>query len=316
MKNHLKFMLPVLVLGLFVLTASGCDQIPQLIAPIISPVTPAAGGETAASPGEAAEAEGATTEIVEPTPPTEGPEKAVFEHCEALKAGDFAHAADLLSEYSLGVANLTRHDVIIRYETRDFMGWKLVDYRILESKPFDSQTTLVHTLLKEQTGEEPPEYFDLWLPLRQEDGVWRLNYERFIDDLPLDVPAQTSNGVNVQLVRLLRYSDYLRLELNIENPTKKTLYWDIPGQPSAIYTFGEETTIVPSIRNEPLHIDAGSTLNGAYFDATGLYQNYPDAVDLIGWAWADAKNPNTPNLSGSRWSYSFTLQQPQATPTP
>lgn len=302
--------LAIVSIGLaFITTLVGCDKLSQLNRPLTSQSTP---GVTATL---AVEQTSETAIAVNPTPLPEGPEETVVDHCQALIKRDFNQAANSFSEYSLRLFNLTRQDIVIRYQTLDFKGWKLVDCRRLESKKFDDQTILIHLLMKEQTGEQEPQYYDGWQALRLEEGQWLINWNDVIDALPMAVESQTVNGVTVQPTQLIRYTDKIRLLFNVGNANKRAAFWDLAGQKVATFNIADQTVIVRGVNETSFRIDAENTYTGAYAEVPGLHTVYPTGVDLTNWTWPDAKNPNIPNLEGQMWSFQFEFQV-EATPVP
>jgi hypothetical protein len=293
----------------FITTLVGCDKLSQLNLPITSQSAP---GVTATL---AVEQTSETAISVNPTTLPEGPEKTVTDRCQALIKKDFNQAANLFSEYSLRLFDLTRQDIVMRYQTLDFKGWKLVDCRRLESKKFDDQTILIHLLMKEQTGEQEPQYYDGWQALRLEEGQWLINWNDVIDTLPMAVESQTVNGVTLQPTQLIRYTDKIRLLFNVGNANKRAAFWDLAGQKVATFKIADQTVIVRGMNETPFRIDAENTYTGAYAEVPGLQTVYPTGVDLTNWTWPDAKNPNIPNLEGQMWSFQFEFQV-EATPVP
>lgn len=300
----------IVTIGLALLTTLvGCDKLSQINLPITPQSAPGATATLAVEQTSAI--------AVTPTPTTlpEGPEKTVIDRCQALIKKDFNQAANLLSEYSLQLLGLTRQDIVIRYHTLDFKGWRLVDCRLLESKKFDDQTMLVHLLMKEQTGEQEPQYYDGWQALHLEGGQWLVNWNDVIDALPLAVESQTVSGVTVQPTQLIRFTDKIRLVFNVENANKRAAFWDLAGQKVATFYIADQAVGVRGVNATPFMIDAESSYTGVYAEVPGLQATYPTGVDLTNWTWPDAKDLLIPNLEGQKWSFKFMFQV-EVTPTP
>ena len=314
MSNHTRIMrwLLIVTIGLVLLTILvRCDKLSQLKLPISAAGTSAPGATATLVVEQTSE----TAVTANPTTLPEGPEKTVADRCQTLIKKDFNQAANLLSQYSLQLFGLTRQEIVIRYQTLGFKSWKLVDCRLLESKKFDDQTMLVHLLMKEQTGEQEPQYYDGWQALRLEEGQWLINWNDVIDALPLVVEAQTVSGVTIQPTQLLRYTDKIRLVFNVGNANKRAAFWDLAGQKVSTFFIADQAVSVRGVNETPFMIDAESAYTAAYAELPGLQATYPTGVDLTNWTWPDANNPNIPNLEGQKWSFKFGFQV-EATPIP
>lgn len=242
------------------------------------------------------------------TPAARGPEATTTAYLEALQQRRFEQAVAFISDYSLSLLGLSRQDVLSHFEQQDFEGWQLLDYRVTESQELDEDLVLVHTLVREQSGRDEPQTYNVWRALRREHGEWRINWNLVIDDRLLDVEPQTINGLTVQPLRIIRYTDGMRLLFRIENNSSRGYIWGWAVEEVALFHFGEQIVSVSgvyeTIAPERAYPEAHTTIEG-------FYSTYPDAIDLAGWVQASEEHPRVPVPFATPWTYHFELSYSQ-----
>jgi len=240
-----------------------------------------------------------------PSPLVSSPEEAGKTFYEALKRGNFEKAVSMYSEYYLSLTGNTRGSLRTAFEKSAFEGWKLLDYRIIESKMLNDQTALLRVLTKEETsnGDKNVKTYDFWVALRKENGQWLFNGS-IVDDRIIKVEPQNVNGVIVQPVRVIRFVDKLILVLRIENTNDRGCFWGWAGVTIATFYFGEKVFDVSG----ELKIEPNRIYPDAYVKLDGFQETYPNKVILSQWQWASETSPNLPEPLGETWSYSFDLQ--------
>lgn len=222
---------------------------------------------------------------------------------EALKRDDYVEAVNLISEYSLSLTNSTREDVRISLDKAAFNGWKLLDYRIVESQILDERTALIHVLTKELMENEPQNY-DFWVAFRKENGQWHLNLNSLVDDRTVDTTPQNINGVSVQPIQIIRYVDKVRIVLKIENTNQRGCFWGWAGDKVATFYFGEQAYDVQG----SLEIKSDRVYPDAYVELKGFYETYPNKILLSGWQWASKTSPNLAEPGSEKWQYTFEFE--------
>lgn len=236
--------------------------------------------------------------------PQESPEEVAKKYYEALVSREFEEAVNCLSDYSLSLSGTTRQEVISFFEQQDFKGWRMVDYRLVETRVLSDDLVLAHILTKEQLGDSEPQVYDFWVALRREGERWRLNGNLIVDDVVLNVEPQTINGVSVQPVQIVRYTDRLVLILQIENKNDRGCFWGW-GNKVAVFHFGGEVVDVTG----SLQIEANRTYTNVRVHVSGFHSTYPSAVDLVGWCWASQYVSSLPDPACTPWEYHFVLTQ-------
>lgn len=238
------------------------------------------------------------------SPVIDKPEDAEAAYLEALKQRDFEQVAALVSDYSISVDGVSRRDVVSFFEKKDFDGWKLVDYRVKESRLLDDQSALVYVMTKEQSGEGEPQSDDFWVAIRKENGQWRVNWALLVDELVLNVESQTVNNVSIQPMKIIRYTNKMRLFMRVENANDRGCFWGWVNDEIATFHFGDQPVGVSG----SLGIEPDRTYPDVYVDINGFYETYPMAVSLSKWRWASETSPDLPDPGGASWAYAFDLQ--------
>ncbi|MEA4908464.1 MAG: hypothetical protein VB089_12630 [Anaerolineaceae bacterium] len=217
----------------------------------------------------------------------------------ALQGQDFETASDQVSEFSLMVAGMTHGDVVNELTTRKLAGERWSGLEVQGVQVFDDKTVLVHVTYQlsqkdAESGEENRVAQDELWPLRQENGRWLYNWGNLIDFRTLDVAEQTTAGMTVRPEQILRYSDHLRLNLLVQNSTNDPIVWGQVNEVMGKFYFGDETV---EAEPEQLIFDRLRSYPDVGIDVAGLYDRYPDKVDLRQWK----------NYQVAPW-YSFQLE--------
>lgn len=212
-------------------------------------------------------------------------EDAARAYFAALEAGDTEAAAQQISTFSLMVFEMTRGDAAaeLQRQKSDGAGWSKLETG--EVRLFDEQTMLVDVRyeLKTEEGAEPRE--EVWA-VRNESGTWRVNRSNLIDFRTLTAEPQTTNGVTVLPVQMLRFTDRLRLELLVQNRTSQPVVFGQVNEELATFHIGEEAVIAEKTQVvfNPLR-----SAHGVPLEIKGLYEAYPDSVTIRQWKNYDVK---------------------------
>jgi hypothetical protein len=162
-------------------------------------------------------------------------------------------------------------------------GGQWSNLAIKGSQILDNQTILVHVTYQvaakdAKTGNVTQQTRDELWPVRLEAGNWLYNYANVIDFHTLTIPAQTTAGLTMLPTQITRYSDKLVLNILAQNNTNDPIVIGNSNQVLATFHFGDKTvdavntrTIIDSLRGYP---NLQIVLNG-------LYQSYPDSVDIV-----------------------------------
>jgi hypothetical protein len=256
------------------LTAPQAAQIPAAT-PIPLPATP-----TAMQIPVPSLAPGAT-EVT--AGPIQAAEKTVTAYFAALAGGDAKTAASLLSTFSLTHAALTRSDAQAEIKTELDQGEQWSDLQIIDAKAFDAKTVLVHVTYQEtskdrKTGEPATTPRDELWPVRLESGAWRYNRGNLVDYQTLDVKERILSGVTVKPQEIDRYTDRLALVLLVQNATQESVVWGSPSQVLATFHFNGQAV---QADQKVIVIDRLRSYPAVTIEAHGLFDTYPDAVDLV-----------------------------------
>jgi hypothetical protein len=115
-------------------------------------------------------------------------EEAARGYFAALEGGDFEQAASALSDFSLMVAGKRRGTAAAALQAAVGDGWS--DFEVVETRPLGDQTMLVTVTYTAQAEDGPQPVEAVWA-LREENGLWRLNWGGLIDFATLYTSAQT-----------------------------------------------------------------------------------------------------------------------------
>jgi hypothetical protein len=297
-KNLLILVIISLALGL-----AACQSLPPAAAPSVPQVTRVAAATPIPLPAT-------PTAVQTPVPglaptasavsddPLQAAKKTVTDYFAALAGSDAKAAADLLSTFSLTHAGLTRSDAQAEIKAQLDLGSQWSDLQIADAKTFDAKTILVHVTYQEtskdsKSGKLTPTARDELWPIRLESGAWRYNRGNLIDFETLDVKERTLSGVTVKPQEVDRYSDRLSLVLLVQNATQESVVWGSPNQVLATFNFDGQAV---KADQKVIIIDRLRSYPSVTIDANGLFDTYPDSVDLVQFIY----------YTGGPW-YSFQL---------
>lgn len=212
-------------------------------------------------------------------------ETAAGAYFAALEAGDPAAAAEQVSTFSLMVFEMTRGDVAAELQRQKAGGAVWSGLETGEVKPFDAQTMLVDVNYEVKTEEGAETREEVWA-VRSESGTWRVNWNNLIDFRTLTVEPQTTNGVTVLPVQMLRFTDRLRLELLVQNRTSQPVVFGQVNEELATFHIGGQDVIAEKTQVvfNPLR-----SAHGVPLEILGLYEAYPDGVTIRQWKNYDVK---------------------------
>lgn len=217
--------------------------------------------------------------------------QAAQDYFAALEQEDFTAAVKHLSAFSLAVFNLSSGDAAAALQRLKTNGGKWSHLEVLETRPFNDLTMLVHVRYQYASMDPKSKQVattsrdELW-PLRSESGVWRYNWGNLIDYRTLTTAAQTLSGITILPQRVMRYSDRIQLLMLMQNSTNQPFVFGQTNEILAQFHFGDK--VIPAQKNQIILEPLRSTPDVA-IDLPGLYDAYPDSVEIRKWM-----NLNTP----------------------
>ncbi len=206
-------------------------------------------------------------------------EKAVRDFFALLESGNFEQAADQLSTFSLMVFKMTRGDAASAMQRIKFDGGNWSDLQIVENKPFDEHTVLVHVTYT-FTVDEVEEARDEFWPVRLENDTWRYNWDNLIDYHSLQVTPQTANGVTVKPVQVNRFSDRIQLVMLVQNRTNGAVVFGQENEVLGTFRFGEQTVEADKTK---IVLNPLRSVPDVKLEVKGLWESYPEAVEIRKW---------------------------------
>jgi hypothetical protein len=245
------------------------------------------------------------------TAPPAGVEESVNGYLGALTSGDYEAASLYVSMYSLDFSKGTREDVASYFQFGEAQGFKVVGYSIKNIRLLKDGNAVAVVNLETTTSGGVNQQSDVYLPFRQEDGTWRVNWQNLISYRNLEVPAQTINGVNVQPVLIVRFTDATRVYFNAENTSNERVLWGDVGQKIGVLSFGSKKVETFSDINQttiagPVVLEPDGKAEQVAVDFLGLSENEPISFALLGWSWPD--RPTSSAQPAVKWNYSFDLK--------
>jgi hypothetical protein len=276
-------LLPITLVFFFSLILAACQSGQATPAPTLPPVHLPTNPPVLRTP--------VATPTARPTPALPSPTpidpavKAAQDYFSALQNGDAKGAAALYSNFSLMVDEVTRGDAESALNKQIAGGAKWSGLEVLESKPFDPRTTLVHVrynLISKDatTGEEVKSQPEEWWAVRQESGQSRINRGNLIDFETLDVPAQTTARLTMKPRQLTRYTDRIRLTLLAQNQSNDPIVLGQPNEVLATFKFGDQSVEAVKTR---LIFDRLRSYPETILEAPGLFEKYPDGIVIRQW---------------------------------
>jgi hypothetical protein len=275
----------LLILVLFAALAAGCKTSQPTAVPTIPPVhlptNPPVQRTVAATPTPAA----SPTPLLPSPTPLEPAVKVVQDYFAALEKGDNDGAAQLYSNFSLMVDQVTRGDASGALRKQMTNGTKWSALEVLGVKTFNDRTVLVHvryqlTTKDAKTGQPVETKPDEDWAVRQESGQQRINRGGLIDFETLEIPQQTTAGLTVKPLQLSRYTDHLTLTLLVQNQTNDPIVLGQANEVLATFQFGDQQVQANPVRYIFDHLRSypNTTLT-----INGLYAVYPDGVIIRQW---------------------------------
>ncbi len=226
---------------------------------------------------------------VKPNQPTAAPERepaveTVELYAAALMEGNYESAAELLSSFSLMVAQMTRSEAASEVQTR-MAREKWSDFQSGETSVFNTKTVLVRVTYQvemkdENTGQAVQSPVEALWPVRLENGKWLLNRDLLIDFHTLDVPAQTTAGLTVKPRQLTRYSDGICLTLLAQNQTNEPIVLGQVNEILATFLFGEQKIEAEKTR---FIFDRLRSYPDVVIEVKGQFDQYPDGIIIRQW---------------------------------
>lgn len=221
-----------------------------------------------------------------PTPtvvsPTDLASATAQNYFAAIQKGDYAAASQLVSAFSLRVANLTAGDAAAALAQQN-QGATWSNFQVVDSKAFDNQTILVHVTYQvaakdSKTGQVTTTNHDELWPVRLEVGKWLYNWGNLIDFHTLEVTPQTTAGLTIDPLTISRYTDRMVMTVLAQNNTNDPIVIGSQNQVLASFQFAGKT--VPATNTRYI-IDSLRSYTNIEITIPGLMTNYPDSVQLI-----------------------------------
>jgi hypothetical protein len=242
-----------------------------------------------------------TPTVISPTAPAE---QAVQDYFAALASGDMSGASRLLSAFSLMQAKTTAGSVADQLAEQKLKGAAWSGLQIKDSQVFNDNTVLVHvqyqlagapaqgTVTPAPTattapagqastvtpGSPSPTQMDEVWPVRLEAGKWLVNWDKVIDFETLTAPVQQAYGLTIDPLKVTRYSDHLTLTLLVQNATNEAIVIGQVNQILATFHFGDQAVDAVNTR---YIIDSMRSYSNIEITVPGLFNSYPDSVDLV-----------------------------------
>jgi hypothetical protein len=223
------------------------------------------------------------TPTVATTSETEDAVQAVQDYFGALESQDFTTASKMISAHSLKISSMTTGDVLAELKKKSANGMTWSNLEITGSERFDANTVLVNVSYTigsvDSTTQEisQTQVDEIWA-VRSEGSQWLVNRDNIIDVKSLDVAIQDQSGLSIQPTKMIRYTDKIRLVMLAQNTTGKDVYMGYSTQILATFYFGTESVDAVNV----LTVLSNNRTYTAYsIDVAGLYDTYPDSVEII-----------------------------------
>jgi hypothetical protein len=250
------------------LALAGCQGLPTAQSAVAQSSSPTAAPSPTALPRPTLRPTATATSLPDPNA---APLEAAKNLATALEKGDSAAVANLISEFSLTYAGLTRGEAAAQ------LSKTLASYTFGETRLLDDSAALVGVTISPKDGD--PARAETWV-FRQENGRWLYNFGNLIDTHTLGVSDQTTGGVTLKPSILVRYSDRIRLELLAQNQTNDTIVLGQPNEILAQFSFGDKTVEAEAAKIvlEPLRSYPSIVL-----EVKGEFTSFPTTVDIRIW---------------------------------
>jgi hypothetical protein len=272
-------------------TGSGSSTMMPPIGTQMAPAqTQVAGGavnQASSQVTETATAEVLATETVTSTvitvSETDDAVQAVKDYFSVLESQDFTSASKMISAHSLRISSMTSGDVLVELKKESANGTTWSDLEVTGSEIFDDNTVLVYVSYQlgsvDSTTQEikQTQVDEIWA-VRSEGSKWMINWENIIDVKSLDVTIQDQSGLTIKPTKMIRYTDKIRLVMLAQNTTGKDVYMGYSTQILATFYFGTESVDAVKVLTV---LSNNQTYNDYAIDVAGLFDTYPDSVEII-----------------------------------
>jgi hypothetical protein len=233
-------------------------------------------------------------------------EKAVIEFLDAYIARDYKHVSDMYSTYSLDLFSMTRESMRLSHESRDFEGYRIKRYKIVDTKAISNSAIIVNTVFSADSDKR--DYTSQWkLVTYLEAGHWRINAYGIIDKLNLTLSSTTINSVTVQPVAIERYADQLKFNYLLSNGMGKRLVWGWGGENGITFTFADGTQYASPF-STPVYMGTSADAEEHGGWTNRFAEELPVKVEIGGWHVVSATNSSVPDETVKTWSYSFEIK--------
>ena len=229
-------------------------------------------------------------------PVTASAEAAARAYFAALQNKDFSGASQLVSVFSLSLAQMTRSDAADKLASLSKAGTTWSALQIVSSQVFNDSVILVHVTYQagstatatatssSKTSATPAAASqtkdELWV-FRLENGQWLYNWNNLIDYQTLVVSSQVREHITIKPTQLVRYSDRIELHFYMQNWTSNVIYFVQPYDSLAVFHFGD--TEVEADKSTPIVISGLRTSFDEVIVVKGLYTSYPTWVEIKKW---------------------------------
>lgn len=218
-----------------------------------------------------------------PTATTDNAVKTVQAYFDALQKQDFTAASKQISSFSLLIAQMTNGDAAdaLKAQAAQWSGLQVKD-----AQTFDDNTVLVHVLYQlttkdAKTGKDTVTPMDELWPVRLEVGKWLYNWNNIIDFHTLDVQQQSTAGLLIMPLQLIRYSDHIALKMLVQNSTNEPIVLGQTNEVMAAFHFGDK--VVEGDQSTRLIFDSLRSYPNTIINVKGLFTSYPDSVVIRQW---------------------------------
>jgi hypothetical protein len=217
--------------------------------------------------------------------PTPDPAVAAAQaYADALLAGNFKGAAELLSSYSLMVEEITRTEAAENLQSR-MAREKWSEVKILAASPYSPKTALVHVTYQVErkdpkTSKVTQSSVDELWALRLENRKWLVNDNQLIDYHTLNVSEQTVNNLTVKPRRLILYTDRVSLNLLVQNRGNEPIVLGQTNEVMAAFLYGETQVEAEKTR---FIFDRLRSYPDVTIDLKQPLSTYPDGIILRQW---------------------------------
>jgi hypothetical protein len=210
---------------------------------------------------------------------------ALQSYFDALAAGDARGAAALLSNYSLTAVSTQREAAAAQLQDQLAAGTAWSKLAVLGSQVDGDATLLLNlsytlTTRDAQTQKTSDAQVEEWWPLRNENGAWRVNWQRVIEFRGLDLSAQSTGGLTVNPVQMRRYPERVELVLFVQNRTNEAIVLGQPNETLASFSFDGSPVDAEAAR---LIFERQKTYPQVVITVKGGFSTFPERVEIRKW---------------------------------